>query len=215
MNYRRVFCFGDSWGYGSELKLLQGERPFAKLVAEKIGCDVENRSRPGRSLGLIVRDIAKLAAKIQDDDLVLIVVPPDSRWYTEWQTLDYENNAFFIDKTDAWFEYHHQLFVFAICEMLEKVGCEYMLMHNYGRFPLEKQEYWFSGFHHDRFLSTKSLTEILSDSDVDSTMSPIVIETSQHQLFRGIYFQGCDFHPNQMGHEKISQLVLEKLSSKH
>ena len=214
MTYHKIFCFGDSWAYGSELNFNKGERPFANLLSEKFGCELTKLARPNRSLGLIVRDLSMAAKNINNKDLVLVVVPPDSRWYTQWSTIEYENNAFFNDKSNDWFEYHHQLFIFAICEMLEKIGCEYILMHNYGKFPLKREDYWFANFHHSRFLSEKSLTEILTDSDIDSRMLPIAIEIKQQRFFRGKYFKGCHTHPNQLGHEKIAQTIIEKLLTK-
>lgn len=214
MKFRHVFCFGDSWGYGSELNFERGEEPFAKLLANQFNCGLTNLAQPNRSMGLIVRDLAMAAKDIQADDLVLVVLPPDCRWYTEWKTILYRINTFFTDKTDEWFEYHHQLFTFAVCETLDKIGCQYILMHNYGRFPLEKTTYSFSQFHHDRFLSKRSLTELLTDSNLDAEKAPIEIELQQRQFFKGIYFEGCRLHPNQLGHKRIAELIVKKLSTK-
>ena len=208
---KTLYCFGDSWGYGSELDFSQGERPFADLVSEKLGYSLKNYSQSNMSLGLITRQISQIAKNINKGDLVLVVIPPDSRWYTEWQTLDYKKNDFFNDKSNEWFEYHHQLFIFAICEILNKTDCYYLLMHNYGKFPLGNDDYFFSNLYQEKFLGKESLTGILTD--YHDTDSPIEIETRQGSfIFYGPYFEGCYRHPNQKGHEKIAELIEQKIS---
>jgi len=215
MNCNRIWCFGDSWGYGSELNLVRGEMPFAGILAKKFNCDLENLSKSGMSLGLITRTISMSLTDILPDDLVLVVIPPDSRWYTEWRTLSYSSSKdFFSDKTDQWFQYHHQLFVFAICEMLDKTKCNYLLMHNYGNFPLLESPYCFPAYHQDRFLDKQSLTAILTNT-VNDSMMPIEVEishkTKPYSIFFGPYFQGCQCHPNQLGHQFIADKIQSKL----
>jgi hypothetical protein len=129
--------------------------------------------------------------------------------------MDYEKDtAFFIDKSNDWFEYHHQLFVFSICEILNKIQCQYLLMHNYGNYPLENRKYCFSNFHHDKFLSRQSLTQLLTGRETAGTISPLELETTKKRHFSGVYFKGCIWHPNQRGHQKIADDILEKLSIK-
>lgn len=208
---QHLHCFGDSWGYGSELAFHKNEKPFARLLSKHFKCGLTNHAWPNRSLGLITRDIAEHVGKIHPDDLVLVVIPPDSRWYTEWETLDYAKDPFFLDKSNDWFEYHHQLFIFSICEMLEKIKCRYLLMHNYGKFPLDSEKYYFSNFHRDKFLSKDSLTDLLTEKKLN--LSPIEAETQMMKHFKGKYFEGCKFHPNQLGHQRIADLIVEKLKS--
>jgi hypothetical protein len=207
-----LYCFGDSWGYGAELNFNIDEKPFAKLLANEFSYDLKNFSQNNMSLGLITRTISKVADQISNTDIVLVVIPPDSRWYTEWETIDYIESAnFYIDKTDDWFSYHHQLFIFTICEMLKKTGCKYLLMHNYGEFPLHNSEYYFSKFYQDKFLSQNSLTDILTGSS-NCKIGPIEVEKLQDgYLFYGPYFEGNRWHPNQKGHEKIAELIKLKL----
>jgi hypothetical protein len=210
--YNLIWCFGDSWGYGSELNFSAGEIPFAKIVANKLGTELRNLSVENLSLGLITREIALASDSFSKDDLVLVVIPPDSRWYTEWKTLGYNyDKIFFADKSDEWFEYHHQLFIFAICEMIDKKNCDYLLMHNYGKFPLDGSKYCFTNYHQDRFLDTKSLTELLTDSHA-SRISPIQVEINQSKaIFNGPYFEGCQWHPNELGHQYIADKITERL----
>ena len=207
-----IYCFGDSWGVGDELT--QSEKPFCHLLADNLAYDLKNFSMSGMSLGMIVRKLSQTAHLIEKKDTVLVVIPPDSRWYTEWQTMNYNRSDFFIDKTDDWFSYHHQLFIFSICEILNKIGCSYVLMHNYGEFPMKNSEYYFSKFYHEKFLSLQSLTSILTSKE-DSGVSPIVVEILQKdhkdQLFFGPYFKGNICHPNQEGHIVIANLIEKKL----
>jgi hypothetical protein len=209
--FQKMYCFGDSWGAGAELNFSAGEKPFAELISIKRSCQLKNFSQPGMPLGIIVREIARQAKKISSNDLVLVVIPPDSRWYTEWKTINYnKKNNFFKDKTHDWFEYHHQLFIFTICEILNKTKAEYLLMHNYGNFPLTQSRYYFSNFYQEKFLDTQSLTALLT-GDTDNK-SPIDAELTQDAgSFYGPYFEGCETHPNQKGHEKIAELIEQRL----
>lgn len=213
VEYSRIWCFGDSWGFGSELKFSSGEIPFSQIIANNLGVELNNQSRPNMCLGLITKEVAQTAESFSRDDLVLVVIPPDSRWYTEWKTLNYDpSEKFFVGKSNEWFEYHHQLFIFAICEMLDKKNCGYLLMHNYGKFPLTKSRYCFSTYHNDCFLDQKSLTEILTDSPTDR-ISPIDVEKNlSSKIFHGPYFEGCISHPNQSGHQYIADKITERLS---
>jgi len=214
--YKKLFCFGDSWGYGSELNFHIGEVPFANIVSKRLKIKLKNYSVPNMSLGLILRTVSMNAEKITSDDLVLIVVPPDSRWYTEksghWETLDYteENKESILDKSDDWFIYHHQLFIYSIGKILEDIGCDFIFMHNYGKFPLLDAGYFFSKYYADKFLSEKSLTSILTDAS--DKFFPIETELRQGELFYGVFFKGCRWHPNKKGHSLIADLILKKIN---
>ncbi len=210
MNTKTLYCFGDSWGAGAELNFVQGEKNFTTLLGDKFSYNVKNFSIEGMSLGLITRELAQNAKDIHKDNIVLVVIPPDSRWYTEWKTLDYNVSAkFYYDKTDDWFRYHHQMFIFTICEILNKIGCQYLLMHNYGEFPLADTGYYFSNFHKSKFLSHQSLTTLLTEPEsLNGKLGPVGVEVNQGSLiFYGPYFEGKQYHPNQRGHEKIAELV--------
>lgn len=209
---KTLYCFGDSWGAGAELDFNLGEKSFSTLLADEFGYNLINYSKENLSLGLIARELALHATKIQSTDYVLVVIPPDSRWYTEWYTLNYNASAvFYHDKTDDWFQYHHQLFIFTICKILTDIKCTYLLMHNYGDFPLSNDQYYFSKYYHDKFLSIKSLTNLLTNSDTDKT-GPIEVEKNQgNTIFNGPYFEGKLYHPNQKGHIKIADLIKSKI----
>lgn len=206
-----LFCFGDSWAAGAELK--PNEKPFADLLAADLLYDIQNYGQNNMSLGLILRQISITLPLISKDDIVLVVIPPDSRWYTEWATMDYSTfSELYISATDDWFIYHHQLFIFTICELLNKVGCRYLLMHNYGEFPLKDNRYCFSQFHADRFLSRSSLTSLLNNLVDHNT--PIELETQSDpskNLFYGPYFEGNAAHPNKRGHIRITEFIRAKL----
>lgn len=204
--FQNIFCFGDSWGYGSELN--PGEKNFCEVMSEKFNIPLKNYSEPNMSLGLITRLLSLKINEITDKDLVLVVIPPDARWYTEWKTLNFEDISFFKDKSDDWFYYHQQLFIFSICELLNKVGCKYLLMHNYGEYPLIDRGYIFSKFSNEKFLDTRSLTELLTNNS-STELSPIKVEKYQGIIFSGPYFN--ESHPNQEGHKKIAEFIINRI----
>ena len=184
---------------------------------------MENLSLPNLSLGLILKKISETAKHIKSSDLVLVVIPPDCRWYVEsngqWSTLEYEKNQkFYMTVTNEWFLYHNQLFIYSIGKILEDIKCDFMFMHNYGKFPLSNNgNYYFSLAFKEKFLSEKSLTSLLiADSNKtilakDNHLSPIDVEKFQNKIFYGAYFEGKEYHPNQKGHEYIANLILNKL----
>ena len=211
-----LWCFGDSWAFGNELDFDAGEMPFAALLAHEWQIPSTNLGHQNFSMGLITRCVSMHSRQIKNNDLVLVVVPPDSRWYTQWTTIPYGQREHFLDKDHDWFTYHHQLFIFSMCEMLDKTGCAYILMHNYGLYPLSASGYVMSDHHHDHFLSQLSLTELLTGSSEDRLL-PEELErlayANPRKLFTGPYFQGCRDHPNQAGHQRIADLIKERVGS--
>ena len=67
------------------------------------------------------------------------------------------------------------------------------------------------------------MTEILNGHQGDFDNYPSVLEQSiMHgveladggitgDIFTGIYFEGCENHPNELGHRKIAELILHKI----
>ena len=131
-----IWCFGDSWGYGSELN--ENENPFVYHLAKDLGEKFKNFSFEGNSYPVMVTQIfdnirnrdedsflSKLVKnkKIEKNDIVLIVVPPDIRWMDQegdgFETWYYESDkeryrSWLGDKTKVWFRYHASLFTYSI-----------------------------------------------------------------------------------------------------
>ena len=133
-----IYCFGDSWGAGAELK--RGEKPFVKLFNKPY----KNYSFQGNSYPMIVSQIFDNIHKINNKDIVLIVIPPDTRWMEQdgkgrWKAKfkphmlkDSGYKEWDINKDDYLFRYHASLFTYTIQSALDSIGCVYLFMHNYG-----------------------------------------------------------------------------------
>jgi hypothetical protein len=222
----KIFCFGDSWAYGSELG--KNEYPFVHWVAKLYNCPYKNFGIPGSGLGVILHTLIQVAPKINNSDIVLLVIPPDARWYDQdnrgFYTLgvhsDSElnlnrnlNTTWIGQKTLEWFRYHHSLFIYTIQKILDDIGCKYILMHNYG--TLDYKSYHLK-IDKNKFLSEKSLTQLLnSDSSEWNNYSNNIISNFRPppEIFKGIFFEGCKSHPNEKGHIEIAKYILYKLKT--
>lgn len=219
-----IFCFGDSWGAGAELK--RGEKPFVYWLASALQADYKNFSKPGYSLGMILHTLVVKHSDIKKDDLVVIIIPPDARWYDEnkekgfytlmnWQRDDYFK--FLNRKTLEWFKYHHALFIYTIQKILNDIGCDYIMAHNYGQIN-ETKKY---NLHIDytKFLNNNDLSTLLSENNKIWLSYPDKLPPENlfdqdgppDNLFQGKYFEGCKSHPNELGHKRIAELILEKV----
>lgn len=216
--YRNLFVFGDSWGHGSELDLPK-EKPFGHWLKLLLNCQhFENASQPGASLGLVVQRLVGYLKNISDKDLVVIVVPPDVRWYDQsssqgWFPLYLEDPryaTFLQDKTVEWFEYHHALFLYTAQRILEDIGCDYVLTHNYGKMP-DLDSYGLKN-QTDRFLSNHSLTTLLSGKDIPWNVYQFESDEPPLEVFSGRYFEGKICHPNEEGHKIIAELIFNKIN---
>jgi hypothetical protein len=223
----KLICFGDSWAAGAELNL-QKEQPFVHWIAKELNVPYLNYGKQGSSLGIILHTVISQINNINSDDTVIVIIPPDTRWYDEnqeqgfyslmnWQRDDYFK--FVNQKTLEWFKYHHAMFIYTIQKILDDIGCRYVLAHNYGQID-EYRKYQLN-INFNNFLSEHSLTELLSPAPVDWKSYPDHLPQSKRynedgptaRIFTGQYFQGCECHPNESGHKYIAQLFLEKLAS--
>jgi hypothetical protein len=222
---KKILCFGDSWAEGAELK--PNEKPFVHWVAQNLNMSYSNFAKSGDSFGIILHTVVANLKKIDADTLVIIVIPPDTRWYDENQVEGFytimncddrrknDHAKFLNKKTLEWFKYHHALFVFSMQRMLEDTGCRYIMTHNYGQL-VDVTKYNLQ-INYNNFLSMNSLTEILSNRSSWKSY-PEHLEKSKHFVqdgpaekeFTGIYFEGCMQHPNELGHKQIAELILEK-----
>jgi hypothetical protein len=218
-----IYCFGDSWGAGAELST--EECPFVHWFAKSLGTNYKNYSKEGSSLGIILHTLVETISSIKKDDTVLIIIPPDARWYDEnraqgfytlmnWQRKDYFK--FLNNKTLEWFKYHHALFIYTIQKILTDIGCYYIMAHNYGQIN-ETQKYGLS-INYQKFLSDIDLTNLLSEVPTTWLSYPNHLPPDRmfdqdgppDNIFTGKYFEGCKQHPNELGHKRIAELLLEK-----
>jgi hypothetical protein len=212
-----IYCFGDSWSYGSGLN--ENENPFVYWLSKDLGIKFVNYSSEGNSYPKIVSQIFDNIHKINNKDIVLIVIPPDIRWMDQedehfipwWVDLDKERYMSWLgDKTEVWFRYHASLFTYTIQSALDSIGCKYLFMHNYGgEFTIDNRFKFLINI--DNFLDIKrSLTTILGGED--SYESWDLKKDGPSERKYGIFFGEEDRrHPNELGHKRIAELIKEKI----
>ena len=76
-----VYCFGDSWAAGAELA--RHQKSFVYWLANALDAKSVNYGRNGSSLGIILHTIVSKSQSITTDDVVIVIVPPDTRWYDQ------------------------------------------------------------------------------------------------------------------------------------
>lgn len=228
----QVFCFGDSHGAGAELKSF--EHPFVHWFAKELDLRYHNFSQEGASLGYILYTVVKHHQLIKKDDIVLVVIPPDTRWYDEnekdgfYSLMNYMKedyyNKFLNKKTLEWFEYHHALFTYNIQKILQDIGCQYTMILAYGRLG---GAHYNLNIDHSKFLSDRDLINLLSIEQPEQWDNyPHDIVPKEHRfMFDGppdIYDKTSPYyqidgkpsgHPNELGHKYIAKLLVEKMNN--
>lgn len=209
----KVWSFGDSWGAG--WGLTPKEAKLGDHIATYFNFEHINKSESGSSLGQIAWDFQRHMNKITSDDVVIIIIPPDIRWYTErdggwikslFLGMD-EYDTFVKDKTSFWFQYHHSLFIHTIYSLCQQINCKLMMQHNYGQLVITDE---FKKFIPDTvFLNkNKSLTELLGAEDWKGNYEMDHDGPPNH--FEGPYFIPGDTHPNAKGHEQIAKFFIKR-----
>ena len=212
-----IYCFGDSWSYGSELN--ENENPFVYHLAKDLGEKFINFSSQGNSYSVIVTRIFGNVRNINSDDTILIVIPPDIRWMDQQQEsfiswyyeADKERYMSWLgDKTEVWFRYHASLFTYSIQSALDGIGCKYLFMQNYGgEFIIDYR--FKSLINVDNFLNIKSsLTTLLGGKDEYESWD-LENNGPDMQMKKSIYFEEHHTHPNELGHKRIAKLIKDKI----
>ena len=206
-----IYSFGDSWAYGSELQ--SNEYRFGDYLADYYNQVHKNYGERGWSLGAILHKIVTCYSEIDKNDLVCVIIPPDTRWYVIQMNypLTIGGAQFFNNNKQAdlsHFIYHHSLFIMTIQNLLNRKKCNYVMAHNYGQLELDKHLTPLIDL--DCFLSNHSLTALLNNGNQDWKNN---LNTNQDgpskELFSGKYFAGNTNHPNTLGHKKIAQLMID------
>jgi hypothetical protein len=224
-----IYCFGDSWGYGSELDF-NSEKPFINLISEELNTPFINKSVEGASFGHITHDILT-HNKFNTNDFVLVVVPPDVRWYFEninnnISTLMIPDENFLTDNSidkirkselmlyintighrKMWYQYHQSLFLFTLQEFFKKNNIHFLFTHNYGKLKIYKP--FNDLLSKENFLNfDRSLTSLLTNLD-DIDLIEKQLDGPYKSMFIGEFFEGKGYHPNQLGHNEIKNIVLK------
>jgi len=214
-----LWGFGDSWGEGWRVGI---ENSYTNLLAAKLGLNCVNYSRSGSSLGLVTDTLLKHHDEFQAGDSVLVTVPSDRRWYQQRldnqmgtiTSFDDEEYMCVMKLSNAepyWFEWHHSQFINTIRSLCELHGVTLYMQHNIGEHrileemqPLGLQNY---------FLDTEhSMAEWLGSPKWSS------YEDSNDQLCWGkfcednpYFWDDRDNHPNFDGHQRIAEILSEKI----
>jgi hypothetical protein len=219
-----LYCFGDSWGKGHELDLSY-EVPFINVLAQKSNVEFTNISEGGCSLGKITHSIFQNTFK--KEDFVVIIVPPDTRWYYENESggmtslfvtssghlrsmndlemREYNHWLHTMIHKKTWFQYHISLFIFSIQQYLETTSTNYMFIHNYGQ--VTPFGVFDTIINKHRFLDfNRSLTSLLTGVE-EEDLFKLTQNNPYHNIFSGEYFEGKESHPNQKGHIRISDMI--------
>lgn len=214
-----LHCFGDSWAAGAELT--PSQQPFVYWLSQKLACEYVNHGKQGSSLGLILHTVVANLKTINHGDFVVVIIPPDVRWYEENEQQGFYSLAnhqqeeyfrFLHRKSLEWFRYHHAIFIYTIQNILQDRGAHFVMTHNYGQIN-EVQKYGLD-IDLNKFLSQSSLTELLQEKMSQWHSYPKEHHYEQdgpgQEHFHGIYFQGCQTHPNELGHQRIAELLHDK-----
>jgi len=191
------------------------EKPYVWHVAQELGCESMIRANVGKSLGVITETLLKDIGQginnydgstyiLDDKTLLLIMVPPDTRWYThhekdeenftELRLRTEEHMNWIGDKGRYWFRYHQSMFISTIHQVLQHHNIPYLTMNNYGVFDclksLEPLIDWNRHLPEGRDL----YTELGGDDDKR-------------------LFCGDNEHPNLKGHERIAKWIIKKITN--
>lgn len=211
----KVHSFGDSWAYGAELK--KGDRTFGQLIADRLKIKHLNHGMQGFSMGNVLLSVFDKSDTLAPNDLALVVLPPDIRWYSmdmegNWQT--YKRNSegyeeYFLQKPIDWFIHHHNIFMYTMQSIFKDKRCKFLFMHNYGNLVIYNQYHRL--IDRNNILSNKSLTELLHENSWDNYSQEKKSDGPRDDFFKGKYFEGNKDHPNQLGHMKIAELINNKM----
>lgn len=212
------WVFGDSWaeGYG----LQKDEKNFSNWIQEFTGERVANYGQAASSLGHITFDILKHSESFSQDDTLIVVTPPDVRWYEIHNQVQagslFEGmtkyDEFLEDKNLEWFTYHHNLFSMTIVNKALEKGMRVVLMRNFGSLHLWD---WAKDVILPHILDEKqSLTEMLTDKEYDlsSGLAEPGFKIKQLGEIPHPNFIPGDNHPNETGHKIIAKKVLDFLN---
>ena len=215
-----IWVFGDSWAEGYGLK--EGEKRFSDFLSEHYQTEVTNLGMSASSMGHITTEIFKNSDKFKYSDVLIAIIPPDTRWYnidSNYNVSSIYNGMPEYEKvlelfnTQQWFTYHHSLFIYSICQLAKQKGLAYLLAHNYGK--LEIAPFFEPLINNNVFLSRdKSLVHHLLGEEGWKNNLEINVNNGMKKN-EGEYFIPGDNHPNEAGHKAIAGLITERFKDLH
>jgi len=208
----KILSFGDSWTAGWGLK--KHEKNFTEHLSKYFRCTSQNFGISGSSLGHILHTFSKEIFIAKKTDLIVVIVPPDTRWYTEAgdnqvRSLMSNESAyknFVKDKTTYWFKYHHCLFIHSMYSICMQKNLNAIFAHNYGNLDLVKP--FNKLVPNNVFLDKKqSLTKLLEGQDYDNYS---LEHDGPPESGGNDNFIPGDTHPSEQGHRIIAKMLLKK-----
>lgn len=203
---KKLVTFGDSWAYGTELTASQ--KPFGYWIAESLGYEFENYALEGTSIEhMIIRLQDYIGRNTQPTTAIFFISDPRRSLYWEhdnplnenWQT--YRPAGLARPGHQAYFKYiqsdqldQHESQVFILA--LQRICEQYNIKDYYLQGWVEIDWHYF-GIDKDK-IYPHTATQIL---DIDF---PNVTESQ--------YFIPNKHHPNELGHKKIAQELLQWIS---
>jgi len=140
-----VWNFGDSWaaGFGIDFK-----HSYAQHLANRLSVPCINYAEAGSGIGQVVFTLLEQSKQFAPNDLILITIPPDVRWYrytpshsdTDFTTLEFSHsdqyNKFLSSMNNLmdprFFAWHVGLFITYVVNFCERQGLHLLMQHNYG-----------------------------------------------------------------------------------
>lgn len=229
-------------------------------MAKSLNCPYEVSAECAASFGKITHEVIKDLGKQKFDSktLVLIIIPPDIRWYDQ-SGEDVDEVFRDISSTDKdyipllgmhkgtyWFRWHWSLFLYTLHSMLNQKEIPFITMHNWGKMSEDLLPVYEDLIDWNKHLSRDSLSQLLNEPTADESadepywfddtswfVQKFIKRTHEHYeflkkgqdpmssagsvyphsnyQFHGKYFEGNSTHPNELGHERIAELLLNKL----
>jgi hypothetical protein len=228
----KIFCYGDSNAASQQMP--KGQHPFVHWVAKELSCGYSNYARPGESMGKILHTLISSHTQITSNDIVLVSIPPDTRWYDEnekdgfYTLASYARDDYFKflnEKSLEWFRYHHALFIYSMQKIFNDIGCYYIMTHSYGDLTEIKKYHLSIDF--ARFLNELDLLNLLNFHNNDKISYWNPYDDTIPKANR--YDKDCpglgytndetnpymmkDGHPSELGHQLIAKLMIEKMKN--
>ena len=182
ININKIYSYGDSWCRGSELTDkdvdVENRRHYTYWISKSLNCPYEIVADCGASFGSIVQQVINDLQKFDSKSLVLIIVPPDVRWYDQ-DGRDDEEKFRDISSTDDdyipllgvhkgtyWFRWHWSLFLYTLHSMLNQKEIPFITMHNWGKMSEDLLPVYEDLIDWNKHLSQDSLSQLLNEPNI-------------------------------------------------
>jgi hypothetical protein len=222
--FNQLINLGDSWAAGHGVS---EHCRYANLLADKYQAKIIDLSESGDSLGVVLWKFIKYLENHQltEQDLVLVTMPPDIRWY-QWSKFsrpecdfngmsisgNHDSYIQFLDGCNAdtgWFKAHAGLFCTYIINHCKLHNIQILIQHNYGTLtdipePFATQlKQSVADYDHSmwNWLGLTEWQDNYADIHVDGPPGVPPPDNS--------YMLPNDNHPNQAGHSLIAEKLYE------